>query len=126
MRAMSRGLMRELAAEFLGTFVLIAFGVGVVAQTVLSAGASGGYLTINLCWGLAVTLGVLMAGGVSGARKGFGSGKAERAAGGRESVFCRVPRCGRWGVQCAGGVQATNPRCAFPDWDCPAPGRAVS
>lgn len=67
MRAMSRGLQRELAAEFLGTFVLIAFGVGVVAQSVLSGGASGGYLTINLCWGLAVMLGVLMSGGVSGA-----------------------------------------------------------
>ncbi|MFN7977236.1 MAG: MIP family channel protein [Vicinamibacterales bacterium] len=64
---MSRGLMRELAAEFLGTFVLITFGVGVVAQTVLSGGASGGYLTINLCWGLAVMFGVLMSAGVSGA-----------------------------------------------------------
>lgn len=67
MRAMSRDLSRELAAEFLGTFVLIAFGVGVVAQTVLSANANGSYLAINLGWGIAVTLGVLVAGGVSGA-----------------------------------------------------------
>jgi MIP family channel proteins len=64
---MSRGLARELAAEFLGTFVLIAFGVGVVAQTVLSANANGSYLAINLGWGVAVMLGVLIAGGVSGA-----------------------------------------------------------
>jgi glycerol uptake facilitator-like aquaporin len=33
---MSRDLVREMLAEFLGTFVLIVFGVGVVAQTVLS------------------------------------------------------------------------------------------
>jgi MIP family channel proteins len=64
---MSRGLVRELAAEFLGTFMLIAFGVGVVAQVVLSANANGSYLAINLGWGIAVMLGVLVAGGVSGA-----------------------------------------------------------
>lgn len=64
---MPRGLARELAAEFLGTLVLIAFGAGVVAQAVLSAGANGSYLAINLGWGIAVTLGVLVAGGVSGA-----------------------------------------------------------
>lgn len=64
---MSRELTREVAAEFLGTLVLIAFGVGVVAQGVLSANANGSYLAINLGWGLAVMLGVLVAGGVSGA-----------------------------------------------------------
>jgi glycerol uptake facilitator-like aquaporin len=31
---MAKGIGRELLAEFLGTFVLIVFGVGVVAQTV--------------------------------------------------------------------------------------------
>ena len=56
-----------MAAEFLGTFMLIAFGAGVVAQVVLSHNASGGYLSINLGWGLGVMLGVLVAGGVSGA-----------------------------------------------------------
>jgi MIP family channel proteins len=58
---------REAAAEFLGTFVLIVFGVGVVAQTVLSKSANGSYLAINLGWGLAVMLGVYIAAGVSGA-----------------------------------------------------------
>ncbi len=64
---MLQGTGRETAAEFLGTFVLIVFGVGVVAQTVLSGGASGSFLAINIGWGLAVMLGVYMAGGVSGA-----------------------------------------------------------
>jgi len=60
-------MLKEAAAEFLGTFVLIVFGLGVVAQTVLSKSASGSYLGINLGWGLAVMLGVYTAGGVSGA-----------------------------------------------------------
>lgn len=64
---MLHGTGREAAAEFLGTFVLIVFGVGVVAQTVLSAGANGSFLTINIGWGLAVMLGVYVSGGVSGA-----------------------------------------------------------
>lgn len=64
---MLQGTSREAAAEFLGTFILIVFGVGVVAQTVLSGGANGSYLAINLGWGLAVMLGVYTAGGVSGA-----------------------------------------------------------
>ncbi|MEW5974636.1 MAG: MIP family channel protein [Acidobacteriota bacterium] len=58
---------RELLAEFLGTFILIVFGNGVVAQVVLSSGQNGSYLSINLAWGLAVAMGVYVAGGVSGA-----------------------------------------------------------
>lgn len=61
------GTAREAAAEFLGSFVLIVFGTGVVAQVVLSGGSHGGYLSINLAWGLAVTMAVYVAGGVSGA-----------------------------------------------------------
>lgn len=58
---------RELLAEFLGTFVLITFGVGVVAQFVLSRNGAGSQLAINVVWGLAVTMGCYVAGGVSGA-----------------------------------------------------------
>src|SRR5262245_10807221 len=58
---------REILAEFLGTFVLIVFGTAVVAQVVLSGQANGSYLSINLGWGLAVVMGVYVAGGVSGA-----------------------------------------------------------
>jgi MIP family channel proteins len=64
---MSRELNRELLAEFLGTFVLIVFGCGVVAQVVLSKGAAGSYLSINLAWGIAVTMGCYVAAGVTGA-----------------------------------------------------------
>jgi MIP family channel proteins len=59
--------MRELLAEFLGTFVLIVFGVGVVAQVLLSHNTAGTYLSINVAWGLAVTMGCYVAAGVTGA-----------------------------------------------------------
>jgi MIP family channel proteins len=62
-----QGTAREAAAEFLGTFILIVFGVGVVAQAVLSAGGAGSPLAINIGWGIAVMLGVYTAFGVSGA-----------------------------------------------------------
>jgi glycerol uptake facilitator protein len=64
---MSRDTLREAAAEFLGTFTLIVFGAGVVAQVVLGGGKTGEYLSINLGWGLAVTMGAYVAGGISGA-----------------------------------------------------------
>lgn len=58
---------REALAEFLGTFVLIVFGLGVVAQVVLSGQTAGTSLSIHLAWGLAVVMGCYVAGGVSGA-----------------------------------------------------------
>jgi glycerol uptake facilitator protein len=63
----------ELVAEFLGTFVLILFGNGVVAMTVLFGTGvpgeivKGGYTNITVGWGLGVTMGVYLAGRVSGA-----------------------------------------------------------
>jgi MIP family channel proteins len=60
-------LKRELYAEFLGTLVLIAFGAGVVAQVVLSNKQNGEYLSINIAWGFAVTMGIYIAGGITGA-----------------------------------------------------------
>ena len=44
-----------------------AFGAGVVAQVVLSNQQNGNYLSINIAWGFAVTMGIYVAGGVSGA-----------------------------------------------------------
>ena len=64
---MTRPLVREALAEFLGTFTLIVFGLGVVAQVVLSRQTAGSYLSINIAWGLAVTMGCYVAAGVTGA-----------------------------------------------------------
>ena len=64
---MDRSLTRELAAECLGTFLLIAFGVASVAQMVLSRHTLGTGLSVNISWGLAVTIGAYASAGVSGA-----------------------------------------------------------
>lgn len=74
------GLWGECLAEFLGTFVLIAFGDGVVAMAVAALPGSGrtsgpttfflgtgDWLLITWGWALAVVFGVYVAGGVSGA-----------------------------------------------------------
>lgn len=55
--------------EFIGTAVLVLFGDGVVASTVLkkSKGENGGWVVITLAWGLAVMLGVFISGPYSGA-----------------------------------------------------------
>eukprot|EP00039_Didymoeca_costata_P000777 m.47230 g.47230 ORF g.47230 m.47230 type:complete len:273 (-) comp10466_c0_seq2:56-874(-) len=60
-------LARACRAELLGTMVLILFGNGVVAQTVLSKGDNGSYLSINFGWGLGVAMGMLCTGSISGA-----------------------------------------------------------
>jgi glycerol uptake facilitator protein len=65
-------LFAELVAEFLGTFVLILFGIGVVAMVVLFPAKNpgelihGGYTNITLGWGLAVTMGIYLSGKISG------------------------------------------------------------
>jgi glycerol uptake facilitator protein len=74
------GLPGELMAEFLGTFVLLAFGDGVVAMAVAALpgsgrtagpttifGGAGDWLLITWGWAMAVAFGVWVAGGVSGA-----------------------------------------------------------
>src|SRR5580704_7512297 len=66
-------LVAELLAEFLGTMVLILFGDGVVAMVQLFGHhlpgeiVNGGYTNITLAWGLAVTMGIYVAGRISGA-----------------------------------------------------------
>jgi glycerol uptake facilitator protein len=63
-RLREHGLLGEMAAEFAGTLILILFGVGVVAQVV--AGGLGGHDSIAWGWGFGVTLGVYVAGRISG------------------------------------------------------------
>jgi glycerol uptake facilitator protein len=59
-------LIGELSAEFLGTFTLIIFGCGVVAQTVLTPFTAGAQ-SIHWAWGIGVVMGIYVAGGISGA-----------------------------------------------------------
>ncbi|MFJ9591102.1 MIP/aquaporin family protein [Streptomyces acidicola] len=74
------GLLGECLAEFLGMFVLISFGCGVAAMAVAAlpgsgrtAGPTTSFVAVGdwvmpvLGWGLAVTFGIYVAGGVSGA-----------------------------------------------------------
>ena len=67
------GMLGELVAEFLGTMVLILFGTGVVAMVVLFGTGvpgevvKGGWTNITLGWGLGVTMGIYVAGGITGA-----------------------------------------------------------
>ena len=80
MDSLRAGLLGESAAEFLGTFVLICFGDGVVAMAVAALNqsgraanastifmASGDWLLIAWGWAVAVVFGVYVAGGVTGA-----------------------------------------------------------
>jgi glycerol uptake facilitator protein len=61
--------MNQIIAEFVGTYLLILLGNGVVANVVLTdtKGHAGGWIVISLGWGLAVFTGVAVAGPVSGA-----------------------------------------------------------
>ena len=71
-RISERGLvmLKEFLAELLGTCVLLMFGCGSVAQSVLSGGDNGGMLSINIGWGLGVLVGVMIAGPISGKKRG--------------------------------------------------------
>jgi len=66
-------LAAELSAEFIGTLVLILFGNGVVAMVVLFGNGTpgeivnGGFTNITIGWGLAVMMGIYIAGKISGA-----------------------------------------------------------
>lgn len=62
-----RTLVGEMVAEFVGTMILILFGVGVVAQVVTGDGALGDHDSIAWAWGLGVVFGVYTAARISGA-----------------------------------------------------------
>eukprot|EP00795_Rhopilema_esculentum_P013141 gene13141-3933_t len=58
--------MREFLAEMMGTFILMVFGIGSVAQLKLGKEVLGGFLSVNISWGLGVTFGVFWSLGISG------------------------------------------------------------
>ena len=61
--------MNEYIAEMIGTMLLVLLGNGVVANVVLkdTKGHNSGWIVISVGWGLAVFVGVAVAGPVSGA-----------------------------------------------------------
>lgn len=61
------GLWAELLAEGFGTFLILVFGCGVVAQVVGGGSGLGDHNSIAWAWGFAVMLGVFVAGRLSGA-----------------------------------------------------------
>ena len=75
-RGYREGLVGEMLAEFLGTYVLILLGCASVAVAVVGLPGSGrqsdafgaaNWLIVILGWGFAVVFGIYVAGGVSGA-----------------------------------------------------------
>jgi len=58
--------LREFLSEGFGTFILVVFGCGSIAQSVLSLQNKGDFFSINWGWCLGATLGTLVSGGVSG------------------------------------------------------------
>lgn len=51
MKLRSRGLLGELSAEFLGTFVILIFGIGVGCHVFLFPGVDrGGYVAVGFAW----------------------------------------------------------------------------
>jgi MIP family channel proteins len=57
---------RDCLAEFLGTFLLVGFGLGVNNQVALNGGDRGDWLSVNVGWGIGLFLGASAAVGVSG------------------------------------------------------------
>ena len=105
----------EYLAEFLGTFVLIMFGDGVVAMAVAALNSSGRALTkttiflaagdwllIVFGWGFAVMCGVYVAGGVTGAHINPAVTLAQALR--RGFPWAKVP--GYWLAQIAGAFVA--------------------
>ena len=103
-------LLGQASAEFLGTLVLIALGDGVVGMVTLfergvpGAVCKGGYPIISLGWGLAVLMGICVAGRDRGSvrrrpctpavRAGELRDRAGRERDGYASEVCASPRLG--------------------------------
>lgn len=102
----------DYVAEFLGTFVLVSFGDGVVAMAVAALNQSGrgkanflsnsDWLLISWGWGLAVVFGVYVAGGVTGAHINPAVTLAQALK--RDFPWSKVP--GYWVAQLVGAFGA--------------------
>jgi len=63
----SPSMRAEFMAEFIGTMVLVTFGIGVNAQVLLGHGNTGDWDQVTMAWGAAVVFGIFATGGVSAA-----------------------------------------------------------
>lgn len=63
---MKNNLFGECLAEFMGTFILLFIGIGVVASLV-AVGADVTFWGLSICWGLAITIAIFVVGATSGA-----------------------------------------------------------
>ena len=95
-------LLGELSAEFIGTFTILIFGIGVVAQIVLYGGKFGNYIVIPFAWGWGVALAIYISGGVSGAH--LNPAVTLALALRRGFAWRKVPWY--WTAQCAGAFVA--------------------
>lgn len=85
------------------------FGCGSVAQIVLSRGSHGRFLTVNLAFGFAVTLGILIAGQVSGMCRDLYSTAPPK-------THLQMGRLGLSSIA-EGGFPNTSPSNVYSPWD---------
>ena len=64
--ALKPNTLRILLGELAGTFILVAFGEGAIAQSRLSNETKGRYLSVNWGWAVGVMMGTYVTMGVSG------------------------------------------------------------
>ncbi|XP_047380747.1 aquaporin-7 isoform X5 [Sciurus carolinensis] len=64
---LQKEMVREFLAEFMSTYVMMVFGLGSVAHMVLGGKNFGSFLSVNLGFGFGVTMGIHVAGNISGA-----------------------------------------------------------
>ncbi|KAF7479951.1 Hypothetical predicted protein [Marmota monax] len=64
---LQKEMVREFLAEFMSTYVMMVFGLGSIAHMVLGGKKFGSYLSVNLAFGFGVTIGMHVAGNISGA-----------------------------------------------------------
>jgi len=62
----SKSYVREFLAETLGTFTLVVFGCGALAQFTLNVNSAATTTSVTLAWAFAVTLGITISGKISG------------------------------------------------------------
>lgn len=97
------GLARACAAEVVGTFLLVLFGIGSVAAAVITE-AQAGLWQVAVVWGFGVTLAIYATAAVSGAHLNPAVTLAFAVL--RPQAFPRGRVLPYWGAQLLGGVLA--------------------